>query len=168
MDFPSIHFNPSLLFMRCQFYTGVALSPSLSLSLSLSLSHSISLSPTHCPSLSPRLSVFLSLPLPLSLSLSHPLTLSLLSLSLPLPPLSLSLPLSPPPPRYALNILMARFPLFPPPLQEKNGGKKRLFSKTTVMRQRARRLDKVSRIVFPLVFLVFNIFYWSFYILLED
>ncbi|XP_076446586.1 glycine receptor subunit alphaZ1-like [Babylonia areolata] len=52
--------------------------------------------------------------------------------------------------------------------EDKNKGRKRLFSKTTVMRQRARTLDKVSRVAFPAVFIVFNTFYWSCYMLLED
>ncbi|KAK7474221.1 hypothetical protein BaRGS_00034570, partial [Batillaria attramentaria] len=52
-------------------------------------------------------------------------------------------------------------------LQEKEngGGRKRLFSKTTVSRQRARRLDKISRLAFPAVFGVFNLIYWTFYML---
>nr|KAG5689970.1 hypothetical protein BaRGS_033651 [Batillaria attramentaria] len=49
--------------------------------------------------------------------------------------------------------------------KENGGGRKRLFSKTTVSRQRARRLDKISRLAFPAVFGVFNLIYWTFYML---
>ncbi|XP_076468370.1 glycine receptor subunit alpha-2-like [Babylonia areolata] len=46
---------------------------------------------------------------------------------------------------------------------EKDRGKKRLFPKLTVSRHTAHTLDIVSRVLFPSVFLVFNIFYWIFY-----
>ncbi|KAL8562199.1 hypothetical protein ACOMHN_005184 [Nucella lapillus] len=51
--------------------------------------------------------------------------------------------------------------------EEKNGGKKRLFSQTTVNRQRARQQDKIARYLFPTVFVIFNIFYWCSYMLLD-
>ncbi|XP_012944642.1 glycine receptor subunit alphaZ1 [Aplysia californica] len=44
---------------------------------------------------------------------------------------------------------------------------KRLFSKTTIGRAKARRLDKLSRYIFPAVFAAFNIFYWLFYMFWE-
>ncbi|KAK7096788.1 hypothetical protein V1264_003852 [Littorina saxatilis] len=50
---------------------------------------------------------------------------------------------------------------------EETNGRKRLFSKTTVMRQRARTLDKIARFAFPGVFVVFNLFYWNFYMFYE-
>ncbi|KAL8617101.1 hypothetical protein ACOMHN_014271 [Nucella lapillus] len=52
--------------------------------------------------------------------------------------------------------------------EDKNGeGKKRLFSKTTVMRQRARTLDKIARVAFPVIFIIFNAFYWTIYMALD-
>ncbi|GFN82253.1 glycine receptor subunit alpha-2 [Plakobranchus ocellatus] len=51
------------------------------------------------------------------------------------------------------------------PTEQKEVPVKRLFSKTTLGRDKARRLDKISRYVFPMVFAGFNVFYWTFYML---
>ena len=40
----------------------------------------------------------------------------------------------------------------------------RLFLKSVTDREKARTVDKVSRVVFPLVFAIFNIIYWVVYI----
>ncbi|GFS04968.1 glycine receptor subunit alpha-3 [Elysia marginata] len=53
------------------------------------------------------------------------------------------------------------------PAEKGEGKKKRLFSKTTIGRDKARRLDKLSRYIFPAIFICFNIFYWTFYMLWE-
>lgn len=41
----------------------------------------------------------------------------------------------------------------------------RLFLKSVTDREKARTVDKVSRVVFPLIFAIFNIIYWAVYIL---
>jgi hypothetical protein len=40
----------------------------------------------------------------------------------------------------------------------------RLFLKSVTDREKARTVDKVSRVLFPLVFAIFNIIYWVVYI----
>ncbi|XP_046579857.1 glycine receptor subunit alpha-2-like isoform X3 [Haliotis rubra] len=56
-------------------------------------------------------------------------------------------------------------------LEKQNGARgrgRRGLSKVSMMRQKARLMDKISRYLFPGVFLAFNIIYWLVYMLWEN
>ncbi|XP_046577714.1 glycine receptor subunit alpha-2-like [Haliotis rubra] len=56
-------------------------------------------------------------------------------------------------------------------LEKQNGARgrgRRGLSKVSMMRQKARLMDKISRYLFPGVFLAFNIIYWMVYMLWEN